>query len=83
MRHHTDRIVHTTIFITPVVEHWLKHVVVVCCLFVLFFVFFASVFVMMFVCLFVVVLGMLFCLLFFAGFVCVCVITWYIHFKRY
>ena len=25
MHHPTDRIVHTTAFITPVVEHWLKH----------------------------------------------------------
>ena len=25
MHHPTDRIAHTTIFVTPVVEHWLQH----------------------------------------------------------
>ena len=24
MHHHTDRITHTTAFVTPVVEHWLE-----------------------------------------------------------
>ena len=24
MHHHTDRITHTTVFVTPVVEHWLE-----------------------------------------------------------
>ena len=24
MHHHTDRIIHTTVFVTPVVEHWLE-----------------------------------------------------------
>ena len=28
MQHPTDRIVHTTTFVTPVVEHWLERVLV-------------------------------------------------------